>query len=882
MKTIEKIFATTMVILMILSISAVTVQPAKAALTIGQIGQTDPNTPGFANLGTLPAGVTPQYTLETVAYLSLRPDPVGVGQSVLVNVWCSPGMYHAFAMTNYFVDIKAPDGTTTTVGPFNTYVGDATAWFEVIPDQVGTYQFKFHYPGMYIPAGQYWDAPGSETGGFIGPGKYFNLGASVYYTGDETEWQNLTVQQNMVASFPQQPFPTNSYWNRPINPMWRTWGLNIGDYPFNTVYYYPGGRVLYPSNYKFTAYVQAPNSAHVLWKRTLDAIGPAGMLGGYTYDYSLAPNAGTPSIIYAGRCYQTFTKVFENGTQATVLQCYDLRTGEIYFERPISTMTTQGAFGPATTAVAPTMIEYMAPGTNYAVGSTSIARDTLADQGWAISLIALPGGYLYKFNPATGEITANCSLSPLTSATYYMPGYALGIQNLGNSIPADQRYRLINFTTFGNSNNFASRIASNISYPLSSLGVVDYEAGLAAVCSWASPPGPQWCIGVSIQACDIVSGELLWTYTTNDTVSQNAQSPSSFVMDHGKLAYGGHGRHWVCFDGRTGKLLWTSEKTEYPWGAWFPYNTASFDINETTGVIITSTYEGVYAIDWADGKILWHFGTANFAVPYEGPYDAEPFFTGQISADGKIFAYNGEHTASYPRDRGWSMYAINGTTGELVWKIHNPMVPGAVADGYLTASNSYDGYMYVFGPGKSTTAISVSPEAVAQGSIIHIKGTVMDLSPAQPNTPCVSKDSMTLQMESIHMQMPQAGVWGNETLTGVPVTLTAIAADGTVTDIGTVTTNGYYGTFGSSWTPPSQGEYTIMASFAGDESYGSSSAATTFTVGAAAASPTAGPSGSSAPTAGEVASQLMTPLAIAVVVIIIAIAIVGVLILRKR
>ena len=78
MKTIEKIFATTMVILMILSISAVTVQPVKGALTIGQIGQTDPNTPGFAKLGTLPAGVTPAYTIETVAYISVRPNPIGI------------------------------------------------------------------------------------------------------------------------------------------------------------------------------------------------------------------------------------------------------------------------------------------------------------------------------------------------------------------------------------------------------------------------------------------------------------------------------------------------------------------------------------------------------------------------------------------------------------------------------------------------------------------------------------------------------------------------------------------------------------------------------------------------------------------------------------
>ena len=195
-------------------------------------------------------------------------------------------------------------------------------------------------------------------------------------------------------------------------------------------------------------------------------------------------------------------------------------------------------------------------------------------------------------------------------------------------------------------------------------------------------------------------------------------------------------------------------------------------------------------------------------------------------ADGKVYAYNGEHTASYPRDRAWSLHCIDAYTGEVIWKIHNPMVPGAVADGCLTASNSYDGYMYVFGKGQSSTTVTGPEATIAKGQALLIKGTVMDQSPAQPGTPCVSKDSMSLQMETIHMPMPQAGLWGNETITGVPVTLTAIADDGTVTDIGTVTTNGYDGNFAFAWTPPAEGVYTIMASFAGDDSYGSSTAYT--------------------------------------------------------
>ena len=65
-----------------------------------------------------------------------------------------------------------------------------------------------------------------------------------------------------------------------------------------------------------------------------------------------------------------------------------------------------------------------------------------------------------------------------------------------------------------------------------------------------------------------------------------------------------------------------------------------------------------------------------------------------------------------------------------------------------------------------------------------------------------------------------------ETITGVPVTLTAIDQDGNYIDIGTTTTDGYYGTFAHAWTPPEEGTYKIIASFAGDDSYGSSGAAT--------------------------------------------------------
>jgi hypothetical protein len=126
--------------------------PKTAAQSTGysgvtQLGTSPTNTPGYPQLSSLPPGVTPAYTYTSKAYLSFTPNPIGLGQPLLVNVWTSPGSRHTFYMFGYKVDIQKPDGTTEVVGPFNSYLADSTAWFTFVPDQVGTYRFKFESPG---------------------------------------------------------------------------------------------------------------------------------------------------------------------------------------------------------------------------------------------------------------------------------------------------------------------------------------------------------------------------------------------------------------------------------------------------------------------------------------------------------------------------------------------------------------------------------------------------------------------------------------------------------------------------------------------------------------------------------------------------------------
>ena len=96
--------------------------------------------------GPLPTGVTPDYVVPAQAYLSRRPTPVGIGQTVLVNLWVMPAPGAHRKYLNHKITISKPDGTKETV-TMDSYVADGTAWFEWVVDQAGTWTFKFEFQG---------------------------------------------------------------------------------------------------------------------------------------------------------------------------------------------------------------------------------------------------------------------------------------------------------------------------------------------------------------------------------------------------------------------------------------------------------------------------------------------------------------------------------------------------------------------------------------------------------------------------------------------------------------------------------------------------------------------------------------------------------------
>ena len=790
----------------------------------------------------LPTGVIADNNIDTISHLSFRPNPVGVSQPMIANMWVQPNLWGGRQYTDYKVTFTRPDGTTESL-TVNGYMGDSTSWLEYTPDMVGTWKIQFDFPGGYFPAGNYT----TVWGVWIGPDVVQSFPESVYYKPSSDGPYEFVVQIDPVLSWPESPLPTD-YWTRPVSPENREWHPILGSYPATGVVGYgsdwPTDTNIYMSNYDYIPYTQAPNTAHVVWRRQGNIAGLYGGVFGSTL--SRSSGGGGPSIVYAGRAYQSITKVVD-GEPTSVWQSYDLRTGEVYWER--------------TGVSAPNMVIY---NWGWTGGEAGLHGSSGARSG--VELARITGGKFITYNPFTGAETQSISISPLTSGTFYATldyAYFLSIQNIGTSQSPD--YRLINWTIGGDpgrSNsiiNVRMMVKSNVTWPFSSLGTVDYEAGIAvSVEAPRTNPATQTNMEARIMGVDIETGQLQWNITKDIGVF----SASTSVADQGKFALRFNDGKWHCFDLKDGKELWTGETSSWPWGTLGAYGVHSYG-----GMIISLQYDGIAAYDWTTGKVVW-FYQSKTPYAYETPYqDNFPFFTGTSRiADGKLYTYNTEHTPTQPLTRGWRLHCIDITTGEGIWNITGSMSPGAIADGYLTTSNGYDGYMYVFGKGQSATTVSAPQAALPKDSNVMITGSVLDMSPGNPNTPAVADESMSAWMEYLYMQKPIPG-----DAKGVTVKLGAIDSNGNYQDIGEATSD-LGGNFGKSWMPPVEGDYTIMATFEGTESYGSSFDTTYFTV-----DPAPEPTPTQTP-----ATQTDTYITGSTIAILAGIAIAVFLILRKK
>jgi hypothetical protein len=826
---------------------------------------------------------TPAWTIPTYAYLSVMPNPVGVGQAAFVNFWIDKVVptangFYGDRWQNFIVTVTKPDGTTETLGPFTSDdVGGAHTTY--VPATTGNYTFVFNFPGQTIAGANPPISNPQQVGDIYQP----STSAKVV----------LTVQQEPIQPFPSPPLPTQ-YWQRPIFAENTNWYTISGNWL---------GAGSYNATSNFDPYSQAPNTAHVVWTKPYAGTPMGGGLIGGEYGGN-----EMNSNYYSTAQYETkFSPIIMNGVLYYALVpgssttnggwvALDLRTGQTIWTKNFPNTT-------ANTLVRGILYDYVSPNQYGALAYLLDSEPTVApNTGSTYGLYdAMTGNWILNFVNGTSATWAEGPSGELLGYYLNSTDNTLNMWNFSRAI-------LRGPTGTGDLNNWLWRPQQGASIPWKS-GVqwtvpmtmtmtasngttVNINSAYAESAGVSSPlaisriadvilvtntPGPLISFQnpgyIISEAYSTSTGQLLWGPINQTQATWCRLSVSS-------MAYGVYTiftyetQSFTGYSTTTGEKLWgpvSIAKSNNPWGY---YVTASIIAN---GNLYTSDFGGyVNCLDVKTGKIQWTSNTGSSG--YETPYGVWPIVNLECFADGKLFVMGG-HLYSPPLFHGGQLYCFNGTSGDLLWSapsfsITNGPAVG-LADGYFVVPNAYDEQLYCYGKGQTATTVTASPKVSVNGDSVLIEGTVTDQSPGQTclgipakGTPAIADEYMTPWMEYLYMQQPMP-----TNATGVEVTLDAIDPNGNFIHIGTVTSD-TSGGFKKMWTPQIPGEYTVIATFAGSESYYASYAQTYTGVSEA---PLATP-----PPQYPVPVDYTMAIVGATIVLLIAIAVVGILLFRKK
>ena len=728
---------------------------------------------------------------STIAYLNFEPNPIGVGQTLLVNAWVTPRQFlPGDTFKNFTFTFTNPDGTTSTKGPIESFP-DGTVYFSYVPNQVGTWTIQFSFPG------------------------------DIYNTACQTEKQTLTVQQQPVPGYPVAQPPTGPF-TFPVQPNNKEWASLIGPYLQPT----GGGGLGYDgTGSRYNPYSQGPRSAHMLWYIP-PVTGQAGVIGGQFGELATyAKTSASVNVVIAGRGYYT---------AGGMIYCVDINTGKQLWTAPGTYL-----FGAITT-----------PSQFQAQANSAAAISTVPE------LVNIDANRIIKYDAVSGAVTLNMtSIGGVVSYLGNDGAFAYLLQRTTTADPLWGQYNFIKLDYTGTGTDLPTRIIYNTTSPFNNqdYGVCIDNGVLCLI---------HFSVYGNSGGIDTATGATLWAKPINYI----AAKPEHVGCQNGVMFYVVDGRTWKAVDMKTGNEVWTSEQAYYPWGDFWGYGQA-----DAYGLLYALSYGGVYAFNATTGKIVWFYENSS---PYnESPYGVYPYgSTDPIVANGIIYAPESEHSPTFYY-KGWNLDAIDAFSGQFLWRIAGEYSVNAIADGILQATNQEDGFAYAFGKGPTATTISTSAQVITQGSSTLLTGTVLDTSAAQNGTAAVADAFMTPWMEYLHMQQPMP-----TNATGIQVTLSAVDQTGNTVNIGSTTTD-LTGAYAMMWTPPNAGTYKITASFAGSDSYFSSSAQTKMGVSVA---PTTTQSPAPSLQANTLDSATAMYMAVVAVIIIVIVVVVVALFTRRK
>ncbi len=808
----------------------------------------------------------PPTTQKTYPFVDAIPNPVGVGEQVLIRTGIlQPTGDASYGWTGITVTVTKPDNTNQTLGPFTTDSTGGTITI-FVPDQVGTYKLTTNFPQQTNPV-TFFDL---ERGAMIFAGTIMQASTS--------EALSLIVQEDPLPAYPGHPLPTE-YWSRPADPQLREW------------YTIAGNWVARPDNSLALYNDYAPETAHVLWAKPMTTGGLTGGLWGE----GQVPSSAETGDAYEGKFQNSVVMngiLYWNRMPAAIsgapypqrgVYAWDLRTGkELWFRN-----NTEIAFG---------QILYF-NSFNYdgvydyiweTKGTTWNAYDPFNAE-WIYSYTDVPSG-TRVYGPS-GEILI------------YQIDYARRWMALWNSTASGQQAAgTWAEGSIGSWGRNVHGLTWNASHRNSYSWNVTIPAGLTASSSFFVPilkVYPDRVVSVFFNQTQVrvwglstlpgSRGALLFDKTWSAPAEWLSGSNTIHYVgatnevENGVIAvWSKELRKHYGFSVETGDFLWETDSEHwldaYGWGN--AEHTWYFAYGKLFSVGVGGI---VYGYDLGTGDTSW---TYNMTDQWNEPVTGNNWW-GWISliADGKIYVGTVEHSAEMPIPRGGPFIAINASNGAEIWRVNGMYRQtrwggnAVIGDSIIATMDTYDQRIYSVGKGPSQTRVTASPSVFPLNNGVMIQGYVTDISAGTkddaiaarfPNgVPAVADEDQSEWMLYVYKQFERP-----TNVSGVEVALNVLDSNGNFRSIGTTKADAT-GFFSFPWTPDIEGKYTLYASFAGSNAYYGSAAQTAFAVGAPAA--TATPTAPSAPAPMTDTYVIGSALAVIIVIVII-----GALLLRKR
>lgn len=846
------------------------------------------------------AGHSPPWSFPSYPYLVPAPNPVGVGQQVAVVMWIDYPLPSA-AVGN---DIRRHDYTLTITSPSGKVdskhwdiVDDTTSiqYYQYVPTEIGNYTLKFDYAGQT----------------YTWPGTYQN---DTYAPATRTEY--LTVQAEQLPT-PQGSYPLpTEYWTRPIE------GQNTDWYKISSNWL--GSPQI---ENRFQADGTAPNSAHVMWSKSIAQGGVVGGtdlgVDGKTFYMGGSYNVRWSNpLVMNGKLY--YELPYGNSGSGGGWVAVDVRTGEQYWytnttgigspsfgylyalDTPnqhgvlpnglLFTSNFARSYDPDT-GIATTMNVTNAPsGTSVLGPKGEILRYAVSNAGnasnpnwrltqWNSSLVfggasgvGVSGWYSGSFPgnapivPAPSGSNTNWNGSMwVTSSVRSSQGYTVAV-----TTPA---YDFNKSITLMNSASWSINRARYGAYMFLTQG---YFGGRADNYYGGNSNGANMtCISLKPETM----GQVLWSKyfpapqgnVTRDLVAWDPEKDVFVFEDRETLVHYGYSIS-------TGNQVWgpTEPADQYDY------------FRSTTRAAYGNFYFGgyggiLYCYDISNGQLKWTFGNGGEGNSTDSGLQTAwghyPIFM-PVIADGKVFLATTEHSPDSPYYKNAEVIAVNATSGEKVWSLMGwgtgmDANYDIVADGFYMYLNCYDMKVYSIGKGPSSLTVDAPMTSFELGKSVIIRGTVMDIAAGTQQdeqiarfpqgVPAVSDASQTGWMEYVYMQKPRP-----TDSVGVPVQIDVVDANGNFRNIGTATSD-QSGMFTFTWKPDIEGTYIVIASFQGSESYWPSYSETSFVVDPAAATP---PPATTQPQ--TMADLYFIPAIAGLFVAIIVVGLLIILVLRKR